>query len=346
MFTIGNQTVRLGLGLRAYMPASKTLELARYAEEAGFDHLWCSNEKLNRDMWVMMGLLAAQTQRATLGPFVADPYTYHPVLIASALATVEEVIPGRAILLLGAGGTGFKEMGLPRESPVAVLEESVKVIRGLFRGETVTVAGKVITAQNARLHYATRADLPVWIASRGNRVLKLAGRIADGVMIATYAQPTGMRHALDLVHSGCAAAGRKPQDVTVTVRVDVCIDADSRRAREAVKPTIASVLRTSYPDQAFVRQAGLSMPDRLTALVESASAAEVQSAARDVVPEEFVDAFAWAGTVDDVAAKVRAVVAAGFVNVCVVPIAPVGGSVEGVVRAFAERVMPRVASTA
>ncbi len=344
MRTIGSQMVRLGLGLRAYMIPHETVQLAQYAEGAGFDHLWCSNEKLNRDMWVMMGLLAANTHRATLGPFVADPYTYHPVLIASACSTLEEVIPGRTILLLGAGGTGFKEMGIQRSSPVAALEESVKVIRGLFRGETVTLAGKVITANNAHLHYGTRADLPVWIASRGNRVLKLAGRIADGVMIATYAEPTGMWHALELVQAGCAAAGRKPDDVTVTMRVDVCIDADSHRARDAVKPTIANVIRTSYPDQAFVRQAGLTVPDKLATLIEQGNAAALQASAREAVPEEFVDAFAWAGTPDEVAAKVRRVLDAGFNNICIVPIAPPGGAVEGVVRAFAKDVIPIVAT--
>lgn len=346
MPTIGNQAVRLGLGLRAYMPPQKTVELAKYAEGAGFEHLWCSNEKLNRDMWVMLGLLAASTQSATLGPFVADPYTYHPVLIASACATLEETIPNRTILLLGAGGTGFKEMGIQRVSPLVALEESVNIIRGLFRGETVTLPGKIMTVKNAHLHYAARPDLPIWIASRGNRVLKLAGQIADGVMIATYAEPTGMRHALELVRAGCAAGGRSPDEVTVTVRVDVCIDTDSRRARDAVKPTIANVIRTSHPDQAFVRQAGLAVPDKLAAMLEqgnsAALTAEIQSSARELVPDEFVDAFAWAGTPDDVAARVRAVLGAGFTNVCIVPIAPPGGSVEGVVRAFAEQVVPRL----
>ncbi len=346
MFRFGNQTVRLGIGLRAYMPPRQTIELAQFAEQAGFDHLWCSNEKLNRDMWIMLGLVAANTQRATLGPFVADPYTYHPALIASACATLDEATDGRAILLLGAGGTGFAEMGIQRAAPASALGEAVKVIRAVFQGQPATMQGKVIFANGARLHYPTRADLPIWIASRGNRVLKLAGRVADGVMIGTYAQPTGIRAALRQVHTGCAAAGRKPEDVNVTVRVDVCIDSDAARARDAVKPMIAGVIRISYPDQTFVQQAGLALPEPLRSLIAQGTAAQVQAAAREMLPEEFVDAFAWAGTPEQVAAKIAGVLDAGFTNLCIVPVAPAGSSVRDVSRVFVEQVLPRIQAQA
>ena len=177
-------------------------------------------------------------------------------------------------------------------------------------------------------------------------MLKLAGRVADGVMIATYAQPTGMCAALHQVHAGCAAAERKAEDVKITVRVDVCIDPDAQRARDAVKPMIASVIRISYPDETFVHQAGLELPEPLRSLIAQGTAAQVQTAAREMLPEAFVDAFAWAGTPDQVADQIARVLDAGFTNLCIVPVAPAGSSVLAVSRLFVKEVLPRIQAQA
>ena len=94
------------------------------------------------------------------------------------------------------------------------------------------------------------------VASRGNLVLQMAGRYADGVMIATYATPPGVAHALAQVDKGLARSGRSRGDIAINSRVDAWVHRDRRVAQEALRPMIAGFLTTSYPDTNFVRVVG------------------------------------------------------------------------------------------
>jgi 5,10-methylenetetrahydromethanopterin reductase len=306
--------------------------------------LWVGNEKFYRDMWVMLGLVAAHTQRAKVGTFVADPYSYHPALIAAAIATADEALNGRAILLLGAGAVGFRQMGRKRVKPLAAVEETITVIRRLLRGETVTFRGEVIEANDTQLHFETRADIPIWVASRGNKMLKMAGRQADGVMIATYATPTGIQYGLDQVAAGEAQAGRN--GIPTTVRVDVCLDDNSAAARAAVKPMIAGMVKASAPNRDFVDQVGLDLPEDFYAELLVTEFKDMPRIV-DRLPEPFVDAFAWAGTPEQIAQKVAAVVDMGIDRITFLPhTSPVTGTAESMVQRFASEVMPRVVALA
>jgi 5,10-methylenetetrahydromethanopterin reductase len=333
--------LRVGVGIWFWEPMPRVVELARRAEEWGYEYVWYPNHKLHRDLYVGLAATAMATRRAKVGTFIADLYSLHPALVAAAVATVDELCGGRAVLVLGAGGANFKEIGLSRDRPVRTMEEGITIIRRLFRGETVTFRGQIFRTQGARLQFPVRPDLPVWVATRGDRMLELAGRLADGVMIATYATPSGVRHALGLIDAGAAAVGRSRQELTLTTRVDTCVDASSKTAREAVKPMLAALLMGSYPDTGYIRHAGLTVPPDLEEMMRAKNEARA-FASGHLVPDEFVDAFAWAGTPEEVARQVAAVVELGIPEVCILPQPARGQPVEPVMRAFMEEVMPRV----
>lgn len=333
--------LRAGVGIWFSEPMARVMELTRHAEEWGYDHVWYPNHKLHRDLYVGMSVAAVATRRVKVGTFIADLYSLHPALVAAAIATVDELSGGRAILCLGTGGANFKEVGLERSRPVRTMEEGITIIRRLFRGENVTFSGEVFRTHEARLQFPVRRDLPIWIATRGDRMFELGGRVADGVMIATYATPAGVRHALGLIQKGAEAAGRSLHDITLVTRLDTCVAPSSREAREAVKPMLAALLMGSYPDQGFVRQAGLSVPPNLEEMMAAKNEARAFSSGH-LVPDEFVDAFAWAGTPEEVARQVAAVVSLGIPEICMLPQVPRGQPVEPVMRAFVEDVMPRV----
>jgi 5,10-methylenetetrahydromethanopterin reductase len=344
MWQVGSRTVELGLGIWQAYPYPRLLKLVAQAEAVGYDILWVGNEKFYRDMWVMLGLVAAHARRAQVGTFVAEPYTYHPALIAAAIATADEALGGRAILLLGAGAVGFRQMGLKRYRPLAAVEETITVVRRLLQGESVTFRGEVIELNDTQLHFETRADIPIWVASRGNNMLKMAGRQADGVMIATYATPAGIQHGLDQVAAGAAEAGRS--GLPVAVRVDVCLDDDPGAARAAVKPMIAGMVKASAPNRDFVNQVGLDLPEDFYAEL---LATEFKDMPRivDHLPGPFVDAFAWAGTPEQVAHKVAAVVDMGIDRITFLPHTSLAtGTAESIVQRFASEVMPRVVALA
>ncbi len=333
--------LRTGVGMWFFEPMPRFVELCRLAEGWGYDHVWCANHKLHRDLYVTLTAAAMATQRVQVGTFIADLYSLHPALVAAAVATVDELSGGRAILTLGTGGANFKEVGLERSRPVRTMEEGIAVIRRLFHGETVTFKGEVFTTHEARLQFPVRRDLPIWIATRGDRMYELAGRVADGVMIATYATAPGVRHALGLIEKGAKAAGRTLRDLTLMTRIDTCVGPSSKEARDAVKPMVAMLLMGSYPDQGFVRHAGLQVPPALEEVMRAKSETRALASGH-LVPEEFVDAFTWAGTPEEVARQVAAVVSLGIPEVCILPQPPRGRPADPIMRSFIEDVMPRV----
>ena len=99
---------------------------------------------------------------------------------------------------MGAGGSGFPAMGIQRERPVAAMRDAIAIMRGMWSGQPAVVEGKVVSVRNGVLGFSTRPDIRIVIATRGPAVLRLAGRVADGAMIATMATPQGSRHRLGL----------------------------------------------------------------------------------------------------------------------------------------------------
>jgi 5,10-methylenetetrahydromethanopterin reductase len=332
--------LRFGVGVWQGLSSHRLAELARLIEDEGFDQLWYSNHKLYRDLWVGMAIAALATQRISLGTFVAEPYSQHPAQIAAAIGTIDELSGGRAILGLGAGGANFKELGALRRRPARALRESVEIARGLLRGERIAYHGEVFTADNVWLHLPARADLPIVVASRGDRVLHTAGEVADGVMIATYATPEGLRHGRDMVRAGALHVGRAEHDLQLMTRVDVAIDEDRRAARDAVRPMIAAMVMASYPDTAFLTHAGLEITPELEAMARQKNEALAFDSGH-LVPDEFVRQFAWVGTPAEVAEQVAAVVDSGFSTIVFLP-QPMGVDPEPTLRRFAREVAPRV----
>ncbi|NLN69738.1 MAG: LLM class flavin-dependent oxidoreductase [Chloroflexi bacterium] len=342
MWRIANKKISLGVGFIPSLSYSALLSMIELMENEGYEQIWCGNEKHYRDMWVTMGLVSANTKNLEVGTFIAEPYSYHPSLIAAAIATVFEATNGRANLLLGSGGFGFRNLGINRVKPLLALEESVHLIRQLLAGEIVSLTGKVIYAKDIQLLFDSNPDIPIYIASRGKLIQQMAGRVADGAMLATHATPNGLHESQKSVITGCTQSGRDINDIKIFARIDVCIDQNNELARSTVKPMIAGMILASYPDQTFITQAGLQLSSEFETILNNTSFNEVYSLANELVSDEFVDAFTWAGAPGNVANKVAAVIDAGFTNICIVPHAPPGISITKIIKDFTTEIMPRV----
>lgn len=336
-------SITLGMGLHwsEDLDYRGLVQLIEQAESLGYDQLWVSNEKFFRDMYVVATVVAEHTQHLKIGTFVADPYSQHPALTAMAVGTLDAVSDGRAILGIGAGGTGFPVMGIERKKPAQAIREAIHIIRELWKGQTVDFHGEVIQCYNGRLNSPVRSDIPIVVATRGDRVLQMAGEVADGVMIATYSEPFGLAHALSMVEAGANRAGRKMSEITLYTRVDACISKDRQEAIEAVKWMVGVFLWTSFPDRTFVRTVGLEVPDNLESIIAKRDYNLVLENTH-LIPDEFVDKFCWAGTAEEVAWKVAQVVKMGFKNITFLPHPPAGKSIIETMREFSLTVKPMV----
>ena len=95
--------MRAGLLLLPHDPPDRFAEVARLAEGAGYDHLWLADERFFREVYASLTVAALNTSRITVGTCVTDPYSRHPALTAMAIATLDEISGGRA--MLGIGGS-------------------------------------------------------------------------------------------------------------------------------------------------------------------------------------------------------------------------------------------------
>jgi 5,10-methylenetetrahydromethanopterin reductase len=335
--------IKLGVGLHWTEDFSfdEIIALIHEIEESGYDQIWVSNEKFFWDMSTIAAVVAQQTRRVKIGTFVADPYSVHPALTAVSAGTLDKISGGRAILGMGAGGTGFPVMGIQRVKPAKAIKEAIHVIRSLWSGKTVDFQGEVIQCNHGRLNVKPRRNIPIIVATRGNLVLRAGGEVADGVMIATYAEPIGIQFAMSEVAKGAKKSNRRLSDLTLISRVDACIAEDRRAAIDGVKPMVGVFLWTSYPDRTFVHRLGLEVPRQVEEVIAKRDY-NLMAPNAHLIPDEFVEKFCWAGTAEEVAQKVAEVVKLGINHITFLPHPPVGGTVHETIRSFANVVKPRV----
>jgi 5,10-methylenetetrahydromethanopterin reductase len=326
-------------------PAERLARLAQLTERLGYDHLWLADERFFREVYASLTLCALRTERIKLGPCVTDPYSRHPALTAMAIATLDEISGGRAVLGLGAGVSGFRELGISRERSGVFLREAVELIRRLLTGETVTYAGSAVRFDGGRLDFKpTRADIPVYIAAQRPVGCRVAGRVADGAIMQGCVADRLLAFFREAVAAGARAAGRAPDAIDLVARVNVCISDDRAAARQLMKPTIVRTLAAQRPDFFTFTTAGLALPPalaaRLAGLAYTHDAAALREAAGEV-PDEFVEAVTLAGTPDDVAAGVIRLGRCGVTQFIVYPL-DVDGRIETTIERFQREVMPAV----
>lgn len=200
--------VATGIHIVPLMPAEHVVAIAREAEHIGFDYCLVADEGFHPDVYACLGAVATQTERITIGP-VTNGYTRHPAVTAAAVATLDQLSGGRAMVTLLAGGSMvLTPMGIAREQPYRRVEDTIEILRRLWTGDPVSWEGNHHRLERAELGLGQRS-IPIWLATRGPLLLRLAGRVADGVLITVKPDLEG---ALDLVHEGVGAADRpRPQ---------------------------------------------------------------------------------------------------------------------------------------
>ena len=111
------------------------------AEQLGYERAWLyDTPALNGDIWMIAALAATRTSRIGLGPAVLIPNLRHPMAQAAAIATLEELAPGRVAVAIGTGFTGRMAMG---QKPLtwAYTKRYIEQVRALLRGEKVEIDG-------------------------------------------------------------------------------------------------------------------------------------------------------------------------------------------------------------
>jgi alkanesulfonate monooxygenase SsuD/methylene tetrahydromethanopterin reductase-like flavin-dependent oxidoreductase (luciferase family) len=202
------------------------LESARRLDAAGYRGVWCWDHFMGRgdrtvpvvENWTILSMAAAQTSRATVGPFVLNVMNRHPALVARMAATLHIASAGRLVLGIGIGGAPREHaaygMSFP-EAPerVARLQEAVAVIRALWTGGPITRPSPYYPLVNATAFPIPLPMPPIVIGGETPAGARLAGRIGDG----WSAFDDRFEANLPLYLESLAAAGRSRADQRVIV---------------------------------------------------------------------------------------------------------------------------------
>jgi probable F420-dependent oxidoreductase len=211
---------------------------AERAEALGFDSVWLSDHlslDISRygaapgehgcfDPLVALAAIARQTSTVRLGTLTLCGPMRPATVLAKALASLDVVSRGRLTVGLGAGWyeAELTAAGLVLEPPgvrLAHLEESVQVVRGMFGGGPFSFDGRYERADKARCQPRPmqRPAPPVWVGGKGDRLIDLAGRLADGWNTAWIWTPKAWAERAALLDAACEKAGRDPASVTRSV---------------------------------------------------------------------------------------------------------------------------------
>jgi coenzyme F420-dependent glucose-6-phosphate dehydrogenase len=209
-------------------PPGELLGQAVEAEAAGFDGLGCSDHLQpwweggeSGHAWVWLGAAAQATERVPIGTAVTPPGPrYHPVLIAQAWATLEQMYPGRPYLGVGSGESlNESPLGADWPSPgaqVERMEEALELIHRLFSGERLDHSGKYFSTKGALLHTRPERRPPIYVSAFGPKAAAVAGRWGDGLW--TLADPELAPDMIEAYRSAASDAGREAGEIILQVQ--------------------------------------------------------------------------------------------------------------------------------
>jgi len=192
----------VGIAMDGRAPIKDLPTQAKAAEEGGASTLWIACHLYLRDPITEAALALGATRRIKVALMAMSPYSTHPVFIAMAAASLEEMYPGRVILCLGAGAPAdLKAAGIDSPAPLVAIDEAVKICRLLFAGEMAEFQGRMFKVSGRRLVNGGHA-LPIVLAASRPRMLKLAGLESDGVLISAATSPPFVKACLDQAAAG------------------------------------------------------------------------------------------------------------------------------------------------
>jgi probable F420-dependent oxidoreductase len=294
--------MRFGITIKPDMAVERIVSLTRQAEAAGFQYGWVfDSHVLWLEPYPLLTLMASNTKKMLLGTCVTNPATRDITVTSSLFATLNLISGGRMQLGIGRGDSSRRVLG---KKPVGAgdLERAIVAFRDLTAGRQIDYEG-----QPTHLSWA-KGSPPVWVAGYGPKVLDLAGRIGDGVILQ-FADPHLIAWCLGFVKKGAEAAGRDFRKIEIMAAAPVWVSDDLKVARERVRwfPALVS----NHVVDLVSRYKPEDLPAELTSYVRNRGGydyqhhCEVDSSNANFVSDEVVDRFCLVGPAEAHRQKLR-----------------------------------------
>ena len=230
----------------AQLPMYAIPELARMAEDHGFDCAW-GGEANNKDPTVMLAAIAATTKRLKIGSAIYHILGRTPATLALQAVGFDELSQGRFLLGIGSSNqTIAKWHGVPFDHPLGRVKEYLEIVRLAMQGEKLNFDGNYFSASRFKIAFKPSGrKIPIYLAAFGPKMSRLAGSHTDGVLI-NMADPAQIRRIVGEVHSGAREAGEDPESREIICKVRCSVAKDYGQAREALSGVLTYYALADY----------------------------------------------------------------------------------------------------
>lgn len=326
--------VRFGIEFVPKEPYWKITHYAIQAERGGFSNLWITDHFNNRNVYVALTTAAIYTNKITLGPGVTNPYMVNPVFTAQAVATLNELAPARVVLGIGAGDkTTLASVGVEMRKPLSAVKEAVNIIRKITSGENVVFKGEVFQIAGARFFFKLKGRIPIYIGAQGPKMLALAGKIGDGVLI-NACHPKDVEYAVKCVKEGVSEVGKQFNELDVAAYTSFSVHEDLRKATKAAVPVVAFIVAGS-PSQVLERH---EIDLKKAEEIREALKANDWGRAFGAVSQKMIEAFSVCGTPDMCIERINQLLKSGISQFVVG--SPIGRKAKAAINLITEKIIP------
>jgi F420-dependent oxidoreductase-like protein len=311
--------------------AADQLDIARFAEDLGYDSIWTA-EAYGSDAATVLAWLAAGTSRIKLGAGILQIPARSAAMTAMTAATIDNLSGGRFLLGLGSSGPQVSEgwHGVRFAKQLQRTREYVAVVRMAlahqkveFKGETIELPlpdgpGKALKLTIRPVQH----NLPIYLAVLGPKNVALAGEIADG-WLPIFFSPEHTSALRAPLEEGAARAGRSLDDFRICPSVNVMISDDVQSARDAMRPVLSLYVGgMGSREQNFYNRLVASFGfEDAAKQVQDLYLEGRRSEAAMALPDELIDAITIAGPRDKARERIRAFKDAGVETLIVSPMA-------------------------
>lgn len=323
----------VGLVLGSAIPPERLGPTARLGEELGFGELWFAEDCFFTGGISGATAALAATKRIPVGLGIVSAVTRHPALLAMEVSTLARMFPGRVLPGIGLGVPAWlDQMGLRPRSPLSALRECVSSLRSLLAGEEVTDEGRQFVFDGVSLAYVPEEPVPIYMGVVAEKGLRLAGVVADGLVLSVLASAEYVRWAIEQAALGAGEAGRAAAHGVAAFAM-FSLDGDRARAKAALRGPAAFYLAAGGRN-ALTDAFGIS--DELEDMLARGGAETVERE----LPHRWLDELTVSGDPDECAEGIRRYLDAGADSVVLFPL-PSERS-EEIVRSAAAEVLPRL----
>ncbi|CAN7305794.1 LLM class flavin-dependent oxidoreductase [Phenylobacterium sp. LjRoot225] len=320
------------------LPMGDYVPLAQQVEAYGFSQIHIADDLIFRPAWPILTMIAMNTSRLRLGPFIVTPQVAHPVYHAANLAALDELSGGR--MVCGVGRGGFNPLlGIVNPTrPVKMLKEAWLLMTRMLEGGREPFDGEFFKATHDLYYqFDVSRKIPLFIGTWGHQMARMAGGIAPGMKIDCTASPTHIAELRAEFIAGARAAGRDTSAIEIIAGPLAAIDED----RAAAQDTIRGMLALLQPFLAPMTYAAGITQDEIDAAYNAHVAGDIEKA-KALVTDKAIAAFSLTGTPKDVIGQIEAMIAGGADHIAFGP--PLGPDPSRSLRLIGEEILPHFAS--